>query len=251
MCVMENYLTILLLSGLVLLSAFYGYNVEQRIVQIKKEFINAEIHHKNEMKKVNKEMKSISNQVKGHLNEMIEKESAYRKEIDQTNEIVSKLHNETIKLLTETNNSYVNTLKDSKKECNKHNGISFSARLGTSIKDIKPWHTVIFDKVISNDGNSYNADTGVFTAPIAGTYYFTSTIFTRRGSTLELALKVNEQTAMFMYTCASSIIGNTATNSIIVKLKKENKVKLVKHDIWGVHPFFIHHDGSTFSGFLL
>lgn len=136
-------------------------------------------------------------------------------------------------------------------EYKEHNGISFSARLGTSIKDIDPWNTVIFDKVISNDGNSYNAATGIFTAPIAGTYYFTATIYTTRGSTLELALKVNEQNPMFMYTCASALTGNTATNSIIVKLKKDDEVKLIKYGEWGTRPFYIHHSWSNLSGFLL
>ncbi|XP_052087455.1 heavy metal-binding protein HIP-like [Mytilus californianus] len=305
---MENYLTILLLSGLVLLSAFYGYNVEQRIVQIKNdfvntevqhkeemrkvnatlksmseqinehrnkmiekdnecrkiinqteegvvtfkdEFINVEIHHKNEMKKVHEELKSMSGQVNAGLNEMIQKENAYRKELDQTNENVTTLHKETMKLLKETNNRYENTLNDIKKENKEHNGISFSARLGTSIKDIDPWNTVIFDQVISNDGNSYNAATGIFTAPIAGTYYFTSTIFTSTGSILEMSLKVNEQTQMWMYTYAATITGNTATNSIIVKLNKDDTVRLVKHGVWGARPFYIHRVWSTFTGFLL
>lgn len=79
---------------------------------LNKEFYNAEIHHKNEMKKVNEELKSISNQVSAHINERIKKENACKEEIDQTNENVSKLHNETRKLLKETNNSYVNTVKD-------------------------------------------------------------------------------------------------------------------------------------------
>lgn len=105
---MEKHLTILLISGLVLLSAFYGYNVEQRIIQIKKEFYN-------EMKKANEELKSIGKKVNVHINEMIQKENACKEEIDQTNENVSKLQNETMKLFTETNNSYVNRLKDIQK----------------------------------------------------------------------------------------------------------------------------------------
>lgn len=102
-----------------------------------------------------------------------------------------------------------------------------------------------------NGGNCYNAATGIFTAPIAGIYYFTSTIFTYRGSALQLTLKVNEQNPMYMYTCASAITSNTGTNSVIVKLKKEDKVKLVKYCDWGTRPFYIHHSWSTFSGFVL
>ncbi|CAC5402356.1 C1QL [Mytilus coruscus] len=129
--------------------------------------------------------------------------------------------------------------------------ISFSAKLGTSIEDINPWNTVVFNKAITNNGNCYNTATGIFTAPIAGTYYFSSTILTKRKSTLEMSLRVNEKDAMLIYACATTLIYNSATNNIIVKLNKDDKVKMIKYGPWGERPFYIHHSWSTFTGFLL
>ncbi|CAG2250415.1 C1QL [Mytilus edulis] len=107
--------------------------------------------------------------------------------------------------------------------------ISFSAKLGTSIADISPWHTVVFDKAITNNGNCYNIVTGIFTAPIAGTYYFSSTIFTKRKSTVEMSLRVNEKDEMMIYACATNLPNNSGTNSVIVKLNKDDKVKIIKY----------------------
>lgn len=129
--------------------------------------------------------------------------------------------------------------------------ISFSAKLGTAIADISPWNTVVFDKAITNNGNCYNTATGIFTAPIAGTYYFSSTILTKMKSTVEMALRVNEKDEMWMYACATTLTYNSATNSIIVKLHKDDKVKIIKYGPWGARPFYLHPTWSTFTGFLL
>lgn len=135
-------------------------------------------------------------------------------------------------------------------ENKEHNSISFSARLGKNIADINPFDTVVFDQVIHNYNNYYNSVTGIFTAPIAGTYYFSTTIFTKRGSLVELALRVNEKTELWIHANAQTT-SNTATNSIIVKLNKDNTVRIIKNGAYGVRPYYIHNLWSTFTGFLL
>ncbi|XP_063446080.1 heavy metal-binding protein HIP-like [Mytilus trossulus] len=142
-------------------------------------------------------------------------------------------------------------LQNVKKQLANSVDISFSAKLGTSIADISPWNTVVFDKVITNNGNCYNTVNGIFTAPIAGTYYFSSTILTKKNSTVQMSLRVNEKDAMFIFACATNLTFSSATNSIIVKLNKDDKVKIIKYGPWGSHPFYIHQDWSTFTGFLL
>ncbi|XP_052087459.1 heavy metal-binding protein HIP-like [Mytilus californianus] len=164
-------------------------------MKFKDEFVYAEMLHKNETKKVKEDLKSMSEQIKVLSKEMTDKDDACRKEIDQIKE--------TIQLLKETDIPYENSFLDIRKEKEEHD-ISFSARLGTSIADINPWDTVVFDQVISNNGNSYNAATGIFTAPIAGSYHFSSTIMTLHGSITEISLKVNKENSMWMYPCAST-----------------------------------------------
>ena len=51
-------------------------------------------------------------------------------------------------------------------------------------------YTVVFDSTVNNVGSGYNTSTGVFTAPITGTYIFTSTIIfsgATTGTTLIIA----------------------------------------------------------------
>ncbi|CAC5356799.1 unnamed protein product [Mytilus coruscus] len=73
---MENYLVVLLLSVLVLLGAFYENTVGKRTVQIKDE------------------TEKVKEQIDTLRKEMIEKDNAYRKELDQTKENATKFKDE-------------------------------------------------------------------------------------------------------------------------------------------------------------
>ena len=129
--------------------------------------------------------------------------------------------------------------------------VSFSARLGASIADINPDATVTFDQVITNNGGNYSPVTGIFTAPVDGTYYFTSSILTKSPSTVEMVLRVNGISKMLMYAGAKNVGYNNAVNSVIVQLRAEDEVKIAKSGIYGSRPFYIHGGWSTFSGFLI
>lgn len=113
---MENLFVILLLSVVVLLSALYGYTVEQKIKkeikdEIKEEgefvkLVNAEIELKKEMKKVKDELEDVKSQLQ-------EKDKAYRNEIYQIKQ------NMTV-LLKETSIRYDNALQDLIKEIRRY-----------------------------------------------------------------------------------------------------------------------------------
>jgi hypothetical protein len=50
--------------------------------------------------------------------------------------------------------------------------VAFSAYLSHLKDHLGISQTVKFDKIITNDGNAYNAVTGIFTVPVTGTYVF-------------------------------------------------------------------------------
>ncbi|XP_045191033.2 heavy metal-binding protein HIP-like [Mercenaria mercenaria] len=59
-----------------------------------------------------------------------------------------------------------------------HSGqsVAFTAYLDHQIKELNPGTTIKCNQIISNYGNGYNKFTGIFTAPISGTYFTTFTI---------------------------------------------------------------------------
>ncbi|XP_062571692.1 C1q-related factor-like [Saccostrea cucullata] len=51
--------------------------------------------------------------------------------------------------------------------------VAFYAYMSTSLVNPSSFHTLIFDTVITNDGNGYHPNTGVFIVPESGLYVFT------------------------------------------------------------------------------
>lgn len=130
--------------------------------------------------------------------------------------------------------------------------IAFSARVSQSYGDINPEETIKFSDVLTNNGNAYNALTGIFTAPVTGTYMFFSSILTKNPSALEVGLQVNSQYKMMMYPDSRTGLDyNSGANSVILGLVEGDQVKMSKWGAFGARPFYIHHIWSTFSGSLI
>ncbi|XP_063408572.1 heavy metal-binding protein HIP-like [Mytilus trossulus] len=166
--------------------------------------------------------------------------------------------NERIERLTigkeNSDQKYNNLVKDivSFKRTEKSKNIGFSAAVRTHVI-LKAGEIVKFNTIKSNEGKAYNPATGIFEVPISGTYMFTCTILTKAGSVLEICLKVNHQDYnMCVYSIA--VNGhNSATNSIVLRLKKGDHVMMTKFRNNGRKPFYVHGNSSwsTFSGFLI
>lgn len=126
--------------------------------------------------------------------------------------------------------------------------VSFSARLRSSVSDLRPWKTLIFDYIIKNDGNAYSGSTGIFTAPLKGTYvFFVHILGTNRS--LEMVLYKNNKGVMWLYVNGP---GHGAdSNMVVLQLNKGDRVNVVKHGPYGSPPFYVHTTWSTFSGFML
>ncbi|KAL4227819.1 hypothetical protein ACF0H5_013256 [Mactra antiquata] len=125
--------------------------------------------------------------------------------------------------------------------------VMFSARV-TPSTTLKPDQTLVFAEDVTNEGNAYSNITGVFTAPINGTYLFFVHILSSN-RVLEMKMVKNGENAMMVYVHGS--IHGEGSNMAILKLEKGDQVKVVKHQSWGSPPFYVHHKWSTFSGFML
>ena len=127
--------------------------------------------------------------------------------------------------------------------------VSFSAR-AFKIDNLKPWATVIFPDVANNRGAAYNNSSGFFVAALSGTYVFFCNILSQEQSYIELALQVNGESKLLIYSAGGDHLG-PGSNMLVIDLKEGDTVNIVKYGPWGTRPFYIHNTWSTFSGFLL
>lgn len=109
---------------------------------------------------------------------------------------------------------------------------------------------VVFDVIVTNLGNAYNNHVGVFVAPVAGTYVFSTTLVSRHFAAAHAQFVVNgsDITNMYVSGGSSGTGDDTTSQTIVLQLQKGDDVSVQNLDpdkgFYGV-------SHSTFSGFLL
>ena len=123
--------------------------------------------------------------------------------------------------------------------------IAFHATL-THHLTLGPSQTVVFDQVITNNGNGYSSSSGLFTAPRDGTYYFTTSFLSRSGSA---HLQMMRNAEVIGSGAGYPNNGSTGSMSATVNLKKGDAVK-IRH--WkGVSTQGLYGPYPMFTGFIL
>ncbi|XP_028261665.1 C1q-related factor-like [Parambassis ranga] len=129
--------------------------------------------------------------------------------------------------------------------------VVFSARTSTS-GAIGPFNTdttLVYGTVITNEGNAYNQNTGIFTAPVAGTYYFT--FFYHAGGHQKSKLTLVKNSQFIVDSSDHQTADDKADNggnAAFVQLQRGDQVFVrmtANTHVWG--------DGycTSFSGFLV
>ena len=123
--------------------------------------------------------------------------------------------------------------------------IAFHATL-THELTLGPSQTVVFDHVITNNGNGYSSHSGLFTAPRDGTYYFTNSFLSGSGS---VHLQMMRNAEVIGSGAGHPDNGSSGSMSATVNLKKGDAVK-IRH--WkGISTQVVHAPFSMFTGFIL
>uniref|UniRef100_UPI0037E82C7D complement C1q tumor necrosis factor-related protein 3-like n=1 Tax=Semicossyphus pulcher TaxID=241346 RepID=UPI0037E82C7D len=130
--------------------------------------------------------------------------------------------------------------------------VAFSTATGGGNNAIGPFRkdtTLIFKKVFTNIGNAYNTLTGIFAAPVAGTYYFT--LFHHAGGShiASLSLIKNNDVIVMTFDHASAQdSADNGGNAVLLELQQGDQVYVrldANAHVWGNDVI------TTFSGFLL
>ena len=106
--------------------------------------------------------------------------------------------------------------------------------------------TVVFDHVITNNGNGYSSHSGLFTAPRDGTYYFTTSFLSKSGST---DLQMIRNAEVIGGGAGYPDDGSTGSISATINLKKGDAVKIRHYK--GVNTQNLYGMFPMFTGFIL
>ncbi|CAI5686218.1 unnamed protein product [Oreochromis niloticus] len=152
-------------------------------------------------------------------------------------------------------NHTVNRLQDSENQIlelqhKERTKIIFSALLGGGyVGPFSTDRTLVYSRVISNLGNAYSPVTGVFTAPVAGVYYFT--FFCHAGGNHPQRVHLYKNSLVIVMASDHSSKNDSADNAgnaVFLQLQQGDRVYLrmaAGSHLWGGE------SQTTFSGFLV
>ncbi|XP_067436992.1 complement C1q-like protein 4 [Thunnus thynnus] len=130
--------------------------------------------------------------------------------------------------------------------------IAFSASLSNGGEVYKGPCTdkiLVFKRVFSNTGCCYNEDTGIFTAPVNGLYYFSSKTYGYNTHNTGAILMKNGVLQVSTFDFCGADTSDTTSNNVVLQLVAGDKVHL---ELWENGRVFDNHNAhTTFSGFLL
>lgn len=126
----------------------------------------------------------------------------------------------------------------------KRDPVAFSV-YRTSSQSVSNNGKVKFDKVLTNVGNKYDPNTGIFTAPRAGLYHITAVILSPHGEDYYARLYHNKVSASGSYITGDGY--KTGTFDVVFSLQKGDEVYIAGYA--GIFSIFSDHVAHvTFSG---
>lgn len=172
-------------------------------------------------------------------------------------ERIQKLEETLAKVLSENEalKTTVNDLQNKLESFQKENGdkkVAFSAGLlesGTGYTGpINILKILVYKKVFSNIGGAYDPNTGVFTAPMKGVYYFRFYGHCHGGTTMAVSLLKNGETQCSVHSWKPTSNGN-ASNGVVLTLETGDQIST---RLWA--NTWVYDDPASytsFSGFLI
>ncbi|XP_067308503.1 complement component 1, q subcomponent-like 4 like [Pseudorasbora parva] len=180
----------------------------------------------------------------------LEKIKPMDERIQKLEEVLTKVlsENEALKTLVQESQNKLDTVQ---KE-NEAKKIAFSAGLlasGTGkTGPVDAMKILEYKKVFSNVGSAYDSNTGIFTAPIKGVYYFRFYAHCHGGITMAVSLLKNGETQCSVFAWKPSSNGN-GSNGVVLTLEIGDQIYT---QLW--KNTWVYDDPASytsFSGFLI
>ncbi|XP_073729253.1 complement C1q-like protein 3 [Misgurnus anguillicaudatus] len=158
------------------------------------------------------------------------------------------INNEALKSLVQDSQ---NKLESFQKE-NEARKIAFSAGLLASgsghTGPLNYQKTLVYKKVFTNIGNAYDSNTGIFTAPVKGVYYFRFYAHSHAGTKMAVILYKNDVHQCSVFSVKPVTNGN-ASNGVVLTLEPGDQVYTKLLDKTWVYDDQMSY--TSFSGFLI
>ncbi|XP_070710946.1 cerebellin 11 [Pempheris klunzingeri] len=108
---------------------------------------------------------------------------------------------------------------------------------------------LIFKRVFSNTGDGYDQNTGIFTAPVNGLYYFSFSTYGYNTHAMGAILMKNSILQVSTYDSPTVDGSDSSSNFVVLQLAAGDKVHM---ELWDNGRVFDNLNGhTTFSGFLV
>ncbi|XP_059932835.1 cerebellin 11 [Gadus macrocephalus] len=147
-------------------------------------------------------------------------------------------------------------LEELKRESRGRPQVAFSASISTPPQEnLGPFANetkLVFNKVLTNIGDAYSPDTGVFTAPVKGVYYFRYTGYSRamKPSGLSIFHADRRVVSTYKYSNQASYDNGHSSNGVTLLLAAGDTVHM---QLWVDSWVFVdsRYNYCSFTGFLL
>ncbi|XP_042255203.1 heavy metal-binding protein HIP-like isoform X1 [Thunnus maccoyii] len=204
-----------------------------------------------ELKRENTVLEARMNNCEKVVEELKRENSDLKTRLNTAENVVEELKRENTVLEARMSSNELQ-VEELKRENAEQPKVAFSVGL-TDAGYVGPFNTEItlkFSKIFTNIGQAYSPTTGVFTAPVRGTYYFRFTGFeTRSSNWMGIYLYHNDKRITISDDINDSHGYVSVSNGFVLQLEKGDVIYLVLPSGYLVYDSA--NNRTTFSGFLL
>uniref|UniRef100_A0A3P8RRJ1 C1q domain-containing protein n=1 Tax=Amphiprion percula TaxID=161767 RepID=A0A3P8RRJ1_AMPPE len=217
-------LLLLTLLGFMLVEPGFGQRAEMDFnewMTANQEFIkNLEVNLKNV-----EQCKTDVEALDARLNATVDELERQKAEMDKM-----KMENEDLKARLNETEKEIDALKQSSGKAAPQ--IAFSASLANSgeiYSGPSTDKTLVFKRVFSNIGNGYSANSGIFTAPVNGLYYFSFSTYGYNTHTMGAMLMKNNVRQISTYESPTADGSDSSSNAAVLQLAVGDNVHV---ELW-------------------